>query len=70
MVSDGKYLYFCRAPQIGEKYDFKDIKYSLYRVPFEIVKRTFGEVEMVFDAAHINKSIAFQGFLRTANFLY
>ena len=66
---DGKYLYFCRAPQIGEKYDFKDIKYSLYRVPFEIVKRTFGEVEMVFDAAHINKSIAFPRISPNGKFL-
>lgn len=56
---DGKYLYFCRAAQIGEKYDFKEIKYNLFRVPFEIAGRTFGEAELVFDAAQINKSVAF-----------
>ena len=56
---DGKYLYFCRAAQIGENYDFKEIKYNLYRVPFEIDKRSFGEAELVFDAARINKSVAF-----------
>lgn len=56
---DGKYLYFCRAVQIGEKYDFKDIKYNLYRVPFEIENRKFGEAELVFDASQINKSVAF-----------
>ena len=56
---DGKYLYFCRAAQIGENYDYKEIKYNLCRVRFEIDKRTFGNVELVFDAAQINKSIAF-----------
>jgi len=66
---DGKYLYFCRAPQIGEKYDFKDIKYSLYRVPFEIEKRTFGDVELVFNAAQLNKSIAFPRISPNGKFL-
>jgi hypothetical protein len=56
---DGKYLYFCRAVQIGEKYDFRDVKYSLYRVPFEIANRKFGAAELVYDASQINKSAAF-----------
>jgi WD40 repeat protein len=56
---DGKYLYFCRAVQIGEKYDFRDIKYNLYRVPFEIGNLKFGTAELVFDASQENKSVAF-----------
>ena len=56
---DGKYLYFCRAPQIGEDYDYKQIKYNLFRVPFDINSRSYGEAELVFDAAAINKSISF-----------
>ena len=56
---DGKYLYFCRAAQIGEQYDYKQIKYNLYRVSFDISKRSFGEAELVFDAAQLNKSISF-----------
>ena len=56
---DGKYLYFCRAAQIGEKYDFKEIKYNLYRTAFNIDKRSFGDAELIFDAAQRNKSIAF-----------
>ena len=56
---DGKYLYFCRAAQIGKDYDYKLIKYNLCRATFDAGKRTFGEVEMVFDAAQINKSISF-----------
>jgi len=56
---DGKYLYFCRAAQIGKDYDYKKIQYSLYRVPFEIEKRKFGHSELIFDAVQINKSVAF-----------
>jgi WD40-like Beta Propeller Repeat len=66
---DGKYLYFCRAVQIGEKYDFKEIKYNLCRVSFEIEKRSFGEVEPVFDAAQINKSVAFPRISPNGKFL-
>jgi hypothetical protein len=66
---DGKYLYFCRAAQIGEKYDFKEIKYNLCRVPFDIEKRVFGSVELVFDAAIINKSIAFPRISPNGKFL-
>ncbi len=56
---DGKSLYFCRAAQIGENYDFKKIQYNLYRVTFEIDKRSFGKPELVFDAVQNNKSVAF-----------
>jgi len=56
---DGKYLYFCRADQIGNDYDYKQIKYNLCRASFDAGKRTFGAVEMVFNAAQINKSISF-----------
>jgi len=59
----------CRAVQIGEKYDFKDIKYNLCRVPFEIDKRTFGNVELVFDASKINKSVAFPRISPNGKFL-
>ncbi|MCX6235989.1 MAG: hypothetical protein NTY07_00295 [Bacteroidia bacterium] len=56
---DGKYLYFCRAAQIDKTYDYKLIKYNLYRVSFDSDKRIFGEVELVFDALRLNKSISF-----------
>ncbi|MEI6049155.1 MAG: cytochrome C biosynthesis protein [Bacteroidota bacterium] len=56
---DGKYLYFCRADQVGEQYDYKQIRYNLFRVKFDIEKRGFGEAELVFDAAQLNKSVSF-----------
>jgi Tol biopolymer transport system component len=66
---DGKYLYFCRAAQIGKVYDYKQIKYNLCRASFDAGKRTFGEVEMVFDAAQINKSISFPRISSDGRFL-
>lgn len=56
---DGTQLYFCRAVQIGEEYDYRDIKYNLYRVNFNSQSRTFGEATLVFDAAAIGKSVSF-----------
>jgi len=56
---DGKYLYFCRADQVGEQYDYKQIKYNLYRVSFDSVSRSFGNAVLVYDAAQLNKSISF-----------
>jgi hypothetical protein len=56
---DGKYLYFCRAPQIGEEFDYKEIRYSLYRFSFDPETRTAGETELVFNADSLKKSISF-----------
>lgn len=67
---DGKYLYFCRAAQIGEKYDFRDIKYNLYRVTFEIANRKFGTAELVYDASQINKSAAFPRISPDGRFIF
>ncbi len=56
---DGNYLYFCRADTIGEDYDYQQIKYNLYRAPFNGTDRSFGNAELVFDAAAMNKSVSF-----------
>ena len=56
---DGKYLYFCRANQIGEEYNYQDIKYDLHRVAFQPEIRKFGEVERVFAASNQNSSASF-----------
>ena len=66
---DGKYLYFCRAPQIGESYDYKQIKYNLYRTAFNIDSRSFGDAELVFDASQMNKSTAFPRISPNGRFL-
>ena len=56
---DGKYLYFCRAEQIGEKFDYKQIKYNLYRSFFDEASMKFGVPELVFDAIKLSKSMSF-----------
>ncbi len=56
---DGRYLYFCRAAQIGKQYNYEDIKYSLYRISFDAETHKFGQTEMVFDAAAQGKSASF-----------
>lgn len=56
---DGESLYFCRAAQIGKEYDYRDTKYNLCRVKFNPSTRSFGEFELVFDAAEQGKSVSF-----------
>jgi hypothetical protein len=61
---DGKYLYFCRAPQYksGSNPGIDDIRnthYDLARKSFDPETRVFGATEVVFNAAEINKSASF-----------
>ena len=32
---DGKWLYFCRAPKVGEVLSYDSVRYDLWRVPFD-----------------------------------
>lgn len=57
--ADGNYLYFCRASQVSEIYDYSTIRYNLYRVSFNPSGKTIGEAELIFDAGSIGKSAAF-----------
>jgi len=56
---DGKILYFCRAPRIGEMYNYQEIRYDLWRVSFNPETREFGNEEIFFRASDKGKSIAF-----------
>lgn len=56
---DGKYLYFCRAAQIAESFEYRDVRYNLYRMPFNASDKSTGEPELVFDADSLGKSVAF-----------
>ncbi|WP_297095961.1 hypothetical protein [uncultured Draconibacterium sp.] len=67
--TDGHFLYFCRAAQIAENYDYRDIKYDLYRVAFDPELRKFSEPELVFDAAAIGKSVSFPRIAPAGNVL-
>jgi len=56
---DGKYLYFCRAPKVGEVFKYDSVRYNLCRVPFDPAIRKTGSVELIFDASALNKSVSF-----------
>jgi hypothetical protein len=61
---DGKYLYFCSAPQYksGTNPDLEELKhthYNLLRKSFDAETRLFGESEIIFNAAELNKSVSF-----------
>jgi Tol biopolymer transport system component len=56
---DGKNLYFCRAPQVSGEYDYRQIRYDLWRVPFDEAGSSFGTAEQVFSASGLGKSAAF-----------
>ena len=60
---DGKYLYYSKSVPLPEELRDKDIastyqkiQYNLYRRPFDMASRTFGEEELVYDAASKDKS--------------
>lgn len=60
---DGKYLYYCKTIPLPEELRDKDIRstysylqYNLYRRSFNLATRAFGEEELVYDAASVNKS--------------
>jgi hypothetical protein len=60
---DGKYLYYCKTVPLPEELRDKDIRftypklqYDLYRRPFDETSHSFGEEELVYDAASQDKS--------------
>lgn len=61
---DGKYLYYCKSVPLPEEMADKDIRatyqkvqYNLYRRTFDSALRSFGEEELVYDAASKDKSV-------------
>ena len=56
---DGRYLYFCRAPAVGEVFEYDSVRYDLFRVPFDPATLKTGKAELVFDASSLNKSVSF-----------
>jgi hypothetical protein len=61
---DGRYLYFCRAPQSStgstmELEDVEKIRYDIVRMPFDPETAGFGKSELVFNASANGKSASF-----------
>jgi len=66
---DGSWLYFCRAPKVGEVFSYDSVRYNLLRVPFDQTTRKTGPAEMIFDAASINKSVSFPRISPDGNYI-
>ena len=56
---DGKYLYYCNAPLLkiaDNRTDYKNNRYSLMRIPYNIEERSWGEPEVLISADETNKT--------------
>ncbi len=60
---DGQYLYYCKSVPLPEEMKGQDIRityekiqYNLYRKSFDLATLSFGEEELVYDAASKNRS--------------
>jgi hypothetical protein len=56
---NGKFIYFSRAVQVAKVFDYRDIKYDIYRAAFNPETRKFGSPEKIFDASSLGKSASF-----------
>lgn len=56
---DGKYLYFCSAPELKDLSKYNESKYDLMRISYDVSTNIWGEVEQVIAAAETGKSISF-----------
>jgi hypothetical protein len=56
---DGAYLYYCRTGQIRGNFNYRNIRYDLFRKSFDTKTGSFGTAEIVFNAHKINKSVSF-----------
>ena len=60
---DGEYLFFSSAPRLWEKTafaplkDYKEVKYDLMRISYDVAANTWGEPELLLAAAETGKSI-------------
>jgi len=57
---DGKYLYFCSSDStMKDGREYAKLKYDIKRVSFDSESKTWGEVEMVYDASGQGKSATY-----------
>ncbi len=62
---DGRYLYYCKSVPLPEEMKGQDIRvtyqkiqYNLVRRPFDLATHSFGDEELVYDAASADKSVS------------
>jgi hypothetical protein len=65
---DGRYLYFCSAPQVPiERY--REVRGDLMRISYDVETQKWGELETVLSAADVNGSITQPRFSPDGRFL-
>ncbi len=61
--ADGRYLYFCSAPRLWSNTQeipppmYRDVRYDLVRIPYDIERDQWGDQETVIRAADMGKSV-------------
>ncbi len=55
---DGKYLYFCSAPEMTEKERHSEIFYDLMRISYDYETGTWGDIDTLLTTSETKKSIA------------
>ncbi len=56
---DGKYLYYCSAPELSDTIKYDEVKYDLLRIPFNTGTNEWGEVDTVLLSSEVGNSISF-----------
>ena len=56
---DGRFLYYCSAPELSDTIKYDEVKYDLLRIPFNTENNEWGEVDTVLLSSEVGKSISF-----------
>ncbi|MBN1416394.1 MAG: PD40 domain-containing protein [Bacteroidales bacterium] len=56
---DGKYLYYCSAPETSDTLEYDEVKYDLVRIPYNTVTNEWGKADTILRSSSFGKSITF-----------
>jgi hypothetical protein len=66
---DGRYLYYCRTPQVKADFNIITVQYDLVRRPFDTLSGAPGTAEVIFNARELNQSVSFPSISPDGNYL-
>lgn len=56
---DGKYIYFCSAPDSAKEPDYANFKYDLRRISYDVTTGEWGDVEILLSEKDTGRSVSF-----------
>ena len=56
---DGKYLYYCTAPESNDTIEYDELRYDLVRIPYNTGTNEWGQADTVLRSSRFGKSITF-----------